>query len=50
MKEIDFINEFKHILKPGKFNCAHVDFVKFIYKILVICGQQKKLHITDIST
>ena len=50
MKEIDFINEFKHILKPAKFICAHVDFAKFIYKILVICSQQKNLHITDIST
>ena len=41
MKEIDFINEFKHVIKTSKLICAHAYFEKFIYKILNICSQQK---------
>ena len=54
MKDIDSINEFKHVIKTWKPDliCAHADFAKFIYKILDIRGQQKnntymytKIHI-----
>ena len=39
MKEIDSINEFKHVIKLGNLICAHADFAKFIYKTLDICSQ-----------
>ena len=46
MKEIDSINEFKHmLLNLRNLICDHADFAKFIYKILDICSPQKKKKI-----
>ena len=47
MKDIDSINEFKHVIKTWKPDliCAHADFAKFIYKILDIRGQNIQKYI-----
>ena len=51
MKKIDSINEFKHVIKTWKPDiCAHADFVKFVYKILGICSQQKNPKKTKTKT
>ena len=48
MKEIDSINEFKHVVnletcyQLGNLICAQADFAKFTYKTLDIFSQQKK--------
>ena len=48
MKEIDSINEFKHVInletcyQLGNLICAQADFAKFTYKTLDIFSQQKK--------
>ena len=39
-------NEFKHVIKTSKPDlCAHAGFAKFVYKILDICSQLKKIHL-----
>ena len=47
MKDIDSINEFKHVIKTWKSDliCAHADFAKFIYKTLDIRGQNIQKYI-----
>ena len=42
MKEIDSVNEFKHVIKTWKPDLCSTGFAKFIYKLLDICSQQKK--------
>ena len=41
-KEINLLVNLNTLLKLGNLICAHADFVKFIYKLLDICSQQKK--------
>ena len=41
-KEINLLVNLNTLLKLGNLIFAHADFVKFIYKLLDFCSQQKK--------